>query len=463
MGIYKRLLVSNLIIISFALIFFFAFSTYFINTQAIENMEKQLINENNIRAKPLTDTAQIIIQNTLVDKDYEGARNERAFVQHNVNMHSSNNTINMVYEVVDSTVDVIYINFNPNEFILDDYVLNQIRDMKTDTAEILQVQDESYLAISTQLAPDTDFMLVSMIAYHEVSTITTENVIVFVALLSVLLSISFMLIHYQSRKITIPIEKLSQVTKHYANRDFSINIEINTNDEIQELSESIHEMVESLISYERSQVALFRNLSHELKTPLTAISGYAEGIENGYYSDIKAPLKIIQEESTRIKNILEDLIFLSKINSKTEHYKFEEADIVDILTSAVIKLESIAILNDIDIYYEPIAPIIAKVDKIKLLRMFINIISNALKHTTDMIEITIVKKQADIEITITDNGPGFKPEALKNLCDNKTTEAINGNGLGLIIVKEILKQHCGNLKLGNTSTSGAYVTIILSV
>ncbi len=479
--IYTRLIVSNLIIITCSLICFFVFATYFINTQAIESMEKQLINENIIRSRPMglqNDPSQS--NKNQSDKGITFPENNgiahhefREFAMgmpSHISLESmlnlrSDNTTNIVYQAnhQESTIEIIYSNFWYNDFLIDSHFTEKIYYLEIGNAEIIKFNGEKYFAITSPLLDDSnlgqELMLVSIMPYNEVSTITTENVIVFLSLLGVLLSISFMLIRWQSRKITIPIEKLSSVAKEYAQRNFSGSIEINSGDEIQELSESIKEMVDSLISYERSQVSLFRNLSHDLKTPLTAISGYAEGIESGVYKETKMPLKIIQEESLRIKDILEDLIFLSKINSKTEQYHFENENIIDILTSAVQKIESIAILNDIDIFYTPISSWYACVDKIKLLRMFINLLSNALKHTEDAIFIELAINKEFIEITIRDNGKGFTTDSLSNLHENKTIEALDGNGLGLVIVKEIIKQHNGKFEAGNNNDGGAYITI----
>ncbi len=440
-------MISNLIIISCALVCFFVFTIYYTNNQAIENLEMQLRNENLIHSHPIERPNHDNVPN-----------NPQNNVQNRIGM-----TSNIIYRPIDSTIEILYSNFYYEDFVQDDRFIEQLYDLRLGKAEILRINGEKYYAVASRFIEndqlDNGFMIVSLRPYNEVSIITMENIVVFVLLLGVLLSTSFMLIRWQSRKITIPIEKLSNVAKQYANRDFSSSIEINSNDEIEELSNSIKEMVDSLINYERSQVSLFRTLSHELKTPLTAISGYAEGIENGYYKDISQPLSVIQEESTRIKDILEDLIFLSKMNSKSEQYNFEKTELVEVLTSAVRKIESIAILNDIDLYYEPCTPIYIKVDKTKILRVFINILSNALKYTTDFVEISICKNKEIVEIVVSDNGQGFNELALHNLRENKTIEAIDGNGLGLIIVKEIVKQHSGAFEVGNNDNGGAYVKI----
>lgn len=303
--------------------------------------------------------------------------------------------------------------------------------------------------------------VVSFLALDEIITMRTSNIELFAIVFAVLIAISFLLIFWQSLKITKPIKKLTLRSKEYANHDFSKPFTINTGDEIESLSNSIGSMVESIVSYEQTQLLLFRNLSHELKTPLTAISGYAQNIQNGYYKDENVPLTVIQDECKRIRDILDNLIFLNKINSNVETFTFEETDLVSLVTMCIEKVESIAVLKEIDIIYNPPEKIMVSCDYDKIVRACINVLSNALKHTKDYIEIELSVEYDFACIKISDNGNGFAESKLKKLFSTTTGETIDGNGIGLLIVYEMVKRHDGNIYVDNKPDGGAEVIIHL--
>ena len=220
-------------------------------------------------------------------------------------------------------------------------------------------------------------------------------------------------------------------------------------------------MAQSLEEHNMQRDKMLRNISHELKTPLTAIYGYAEGIKNGVFKNYKEPLDIIMSESLRIKKMTEDIIYLSKLESHIELFAFAKSDITQTMVKAIRSIESIAIMNDIDIRFMPeeIEPISIDADKIH--RALINILSNCVKYTKDMIDIRINDNPVNVEIVIEDNGTGFKSEDIKNLLSGMTKEKSNGSGIGLSIVNEIVKGHGGEFYIGNGLSGGAVFRVIL--
>lgn len=331
----------------------------------------------------------------------------------------------------------------------------------------ITVHDQDYLAVGStnsvtvprigENSRTTDLFLVTLVPYEGLSWLNKGAILPFTALFLVLLLFSGSFIYYQGRKITFPIQELSLRTKAYAQRDFSLPLEVKTGDEVEELSHSIQQMVERLKESEQSDIILFRNLSHELKTPLTAISGYAEGMELGHFSDTAPPLRIIREESLRIRDLLEDLIFFSKLNNKTEEYHFQQVDLSQILIQSLEKVESIAILKEIDLDFTPSPPLYVHGDEGKLVRSFINILSNGLKHGKSTLSIQISTSETKITITVLDDGEGFSPEVLEKALKTTTDTTMDGSGLGLMIVAEILSVHGGSVKIFNRSEGGGGV------
>lgn len=125
------------------------------------------------------------------------------------------------------------------------------------------------------------------------------------------------------------------------------------------------------------------------------------------------------------------------------------------------KVESIAILKEIDVEYMPQCEIFLFCDKEKLMRAFINILSNGFRHTKDWLKIEIFDGEAEVSFVITDNGKGFDASKLENLFISTTGETVDGNGLGLLIVYEIIKKHHGTIEVENLESCGARISIAL--
>ncbi len=346
------------------------------------------------------------------------------------------------------------------EFLNDPDLFIKIADLN-DTPEIIQVNSDVYWAVKTAdaLASDNQITLVTLVPYEEVNGLTPEVIFPLLSIMCVLLVFSCVIMYKQSQKITKPLGQIGEISQEYARRDFSKSLNVKTGDEVEELSRNVSNMVQQLRDFEGNQIALFRNLSHELKTPLTAISGFAEGIELGNFPDDTKALRIIQEESKRMKKIIEDLIFLSKLNTQTEEYNFQVLDLVSVMIQSLEKVESIAIQKEIILEFSPPSPVFLEGDDGKLMRIFINLLSNALKHAEKQVLVELTQNQTGIFIYINDDGKGFSPEFLKQGVQGMSPSTMDGNGLGLMIVSEIVKVHNGTISFSNRSGTGGKVTI----
>ncbi len=458
-----RLIVTNLSILIFSLLCFFIISSYNLNSQAREQAELQIAAESSAVIERTINMEYVYFN--MADED-DSLHPPVVFFEEEVVFQTENEQASIhIYgkyengELMLPTSDIL------SEYIDIDEDLEQfIVGLEANTADIIVVNGEKILVLVTPyLLLGEENAIISILAMETVNALTTSSIMLSCLVFIILVILSFFLICWQSMKITSPLKTLTVRTKRYANNDFTEPFIVNTGDEIESLSSSIQTMVENILQHEQTQISLYRNLSHELKTPLTAISGYAENISNGYYEDTKVPLKIIQDECTRIRNILDNLIFLSNIDSNMEVFSFKRCDLVSLVTTSIEKVESIAILSDIDIYYDPPEEILVSCDKDKLMRAFINILSNALKYTKDCIEIEIKKTEDSVCVIISDNGDGFEQSKLDKLFVSTTGASASGNGIGLLIVYEIVTRHKGSISAKNRDNSGAEICITLKL
>ncbi len=287
--------------------------------------------------------------------------------------------------------------------------------------------------------------------------------IIFVLIASVIIIsvMSVIITSFMGRRITKPIEALKEITEKIAHKNFDEKAEISTGDEFESLAVSINNMADSIKKHNSEQKKFYENISHELKTPLTVISGYAQGIKTNIFNDKEKALDTIIEESAQLKKQLENVIYLSKLDSIKEYYNFEKTSMNDLISTAIEKVDSIIILNDIDIIYKPIDDVVLSIDKDKVLRMITNVLSNCLKYTKDTIKIKTEVTEKYYRLVISDNGKGFSKKILESPFSRTMVGEKEGSGIGLSIIKKVIEGHDGNITLANHKDSGAIYTIEL--
>ena len=210
------------------------------------------------------------------------------------------------------------------------------------------------------------------------------------------------------------------------------------------------------------------NVSHELRTPLTTIKGYTETLLDGALKEDVAPqfLQVIQKHADRLTKIVEDLLALSKIESKEFYLKWEHFSLSDLIDDVSDFVKEAAQKKRISLS-RSIIPSSLEVtgDRSYLEQVFINLLDNAVKYTPEGGEISISaleKGQREIQVLIQDNGIGIPQEDLSRIferfyrVDKGRSQELGGTGLGLSIVKHIIQAHGGRVwaesQLGKGST-----------
>lgn len=297
----------------------------------------------------------------------------------------------------------------------------------------------------------------------EVSTITLNIlkinilIMIIVGLIATIIAILF------AKSITNPIIKLKNRAKRISKRDFESTENINTKDEIEELGNSLEDMAEELKNYDLSQKRFLQNASHELKTPLTSIGGYAEGLKDGVFDNTEEALDVIIDESLRLKKIVEQLIFLSKMETTHEFFKITKFNLCDLLEEAVKKVNGSALKKSVSIDLQMEDLIIIYADEEKLLQAIINILSNCIRHATAHININVTKEHKGCRVIINDDGKGFSTEDLAHLFERFYKGKNGSTGLGMSITESIISKVGGNIKVANNEYGGAQFIITLQI
>lgn len=294
------------------------------------------------------------------------------------------------------------------------------------------------------------------------ATLMVNSILITVTLITVI--IAAIVSNGLAKKISNPIFQLSQSAKKIGERNYSKEDIYYEDSEIGQLAETMDIMAQKLSTYDKTMKTFMQNASHELRTPLMSIQGYAEGIKYGVVDDEEKAVDIIIEESNRLSTIVEDLLYLTKIDSMNEDINKEDLDIEDLIRSSMERISGIALKENKVIKFSPSDnKIIIKGDEEKLTRALINILGNCLRYSKKYINITIEEYNNILIIKINDDGSGFQGKDINSIFERFYKGKGGNYGLGLAITKSIIERHGGIITASNNINGGACFEIKLNM
>ena len=210
------------------------------------------------------------------------------------------------------------------------------------------------------------------------------------------------------------------------------------------------------------QQTFFQNASHELKTPLMAIQGYAEGIQAGVM-DAGGAAEVILEESDRMTELVDELLDISKIDMGRQPLTLSEMDVRELLYDSIRAVEPAAAGGGITITPDfPETPVMVSCDDTRLRRAVTNILSNGVRYARSELRLTCRTDKRNATIRIQDDGDGIAEEDLPHIFDRFYMGRSGKSGIGLALTKEIIHLHKGMIRAYN-GDSGAVFEISIPV
>lgn len=266
-----------------------------------------------------------------------------------------------------------------------------------------------------------------------------------------------------SRSITRPIRTLTAGMRKFSPKKELPVITVHTQDEIRELADSFMDMAGNLQANDRMQTDFLQNASHELKTPLMAIQGNAEAIKDGIVQEREAEesLDVIISECQRLKTVVDELIFLTRLDHVSETFRFESISIGKVIGDALIGVQGLAEQKGITLTVAGDVEVAGRFDGEKLKRAFINIIGNGIRYAKSKIVLQVVLSRARLEITCVDDGKGLAPGEEKLIFDRFYKGEQGGTGIGLAITKTIIEAHGGSIEALHGNPAGAVIRMVL--
>ncbi|MDM8100150.1 MULTISPECIES: sensor histidine kinase [Oceanobacillus] len=272
--------------------------------------------------------------------------------------------------------------------------------------------------------------------------------------------------YYMTNKLVTPLSLLKKELKKVENRQFDQMKRIRASGEIKEVEQSVYEMSQTLEQYMKSQQTFFQNASHELKTPLMTIQGYAEGIRDGIFDekDTEKGLDVMVTEVNRLKKIINEMILLAKLDSQPDVYEETEIDVQAFVDGIVSKALPIVNENKLDLHQKVDGCITIHADEEKLLRAVSNVVFNAIRYANKEISIHVYKKKNMIFFDIEDDGKGITEEDMDKIFHRFIKGKGGETGLGLAIARAIIEQSNGKIYAGQSKKlGGAKFTMCLPV
>lgn len=281
--------------------------------------------------------------------------------------------------------------------------------------------------------------------------------------------------------ISVPLNKLRNATHKIAEGNLNFTMEVTGEDEISDLCRDFEEMrkrllesTEQKLEYDQESKELISNISHDLKTPLTAIKGYVEGIMDGVADTpekMDRYIRTIYNKTNDMDRLINELTFYSKIDANRIPYTFNKINVKNYFEDCVeemgIELESkgfaFSYKNEVDDSVE----VIADAEQIK--RVINNIVSNSVKYmdkSDPRIDIRVKDVGDFVQIEIEDNGRGIGTKELPNIFErfyraDASRHSAGGSGIGLSIVKKIIEDHGGKIWASSTLGKGTVMYFVL--
>ncbi len=337
--------------------------------------------------------------------------------------------------------------------------------------------------VINQTYPDTTTGYVILLSQIDKNVIASKDFIIFVVVTFFIMFIltNLILTYSFSKGMVKPILRLKDAASEISCGNLAHEVVVEGDSEIRDLCQSFEQMrlklkesVYTQAKFEDNRKMLISSISHDLKTPITSIKGYVEGILDGVANSpekVEKYLKTIYSKAVQVDSMIDDLLFHSKLDLNQMPFNFERTDVYNFfrhcieeiepeLEKANIKIELMNMLSDYRFLF---------IDRAQIRRVVLNILDNSKKYMNKengTIEVTLREKDNNIIVQIKDNGAGIPKNDMPFIFDKfyradtaRSTKA--GSGLGLAIAKQIIEGHQG--KIWSISKENEGTSILFSL
>ncbi len=313
-----------------------------------------------------------------------------------------------------------------------------------------QERGESVIHVSIIKNDQDENMVLMVNSVMTPVTATVETLKIQLLVITVVLVILAIIVGFVvSGIVAKPIITTNEAAKKLAKGDFSTNFTGKQYREIAELTDTLNYAAEELGKIEEYQRELIANVSHDLRTPLTMITGYGEVMRDLPGENTPENVQVIIDEANRLTNLVNDMLDISKLQAGVHELCLEEYNLTESIRQVLHRYNKLREQEGYVIEFEAQEDVFVKADKEKIYQVLYNLINNAINYTGEDKRVCIkqIVRENKVRIEISDSGEGIPESELRNVweryykVDKTHRRSIQGTGLGLSIVKNILILH----------------------
>lgn len=365
---------------------------------------------------------------------------------------------------------------NHEAIIISDSLIQSVYENKTAVSRTIINGKNYYVVGAAVTAPDythngqsgRNRIIGSVFAMIESGTthLVMSVIRIFFVVAFLCLIVGFVLIWFLTKRMINPLQQMSMAAKRFAVGDFSYRVAVYGNDELSDLGYAFNEMADALDKLESSRRSFVANVSHELKTPMTSIAGFIDGILDGTIPKSKEDyyLKIVSDEVRRLSRLVIVMLNMSKMESGDFEMKPKNYNISDQIIHILLTFEQKIEKNNIEVRgLDNLSPHQIHADTDMIYQVIYNLFDNAVKFTNPggYIAVSVKDLNDHVEVSIKNSGDGINSAELSRIferfykVDKSRSLDSKGAGLGLYIVKMMVEMHGGRIYARSDSKSEA--------
>lgn len=307
------------------------------------------------------------------------------------------------------------------------------------------------------------------------------QIVIIIIIIAIIIATNRFLVRFVFKSIITSLDTLVYGVRQIRDGNLNYHIEYNRKDEFAGVCSDFNEMAQQLLDSvnarqkdEANRRELIAGISHDLRTPLTSIKAYVEGIEKGVAATPetqKRYLDIIKNKTVDLEHVVNQLFLFSKLDIGEFPFYMEQVNIGRELSFMISNLSEEYKEKGLDIILsENVKNVIVKVDIVQLRNAIINVLENSVKYKNKekgQMKIVCIEEEKFVSISLTDNGPGVSPEAVEKLFDvffrgdPSRSNPSKGSGLGLAITAKILEGLGGLIRAENVPEGGLSIIMML--
>lgn len=338
---------------------------------------------------------------------------------------------------------------------------------------IHELQKNGFYIEAEGFLPNATMLLTVGGHYFKISNFNSDNLYLLVVMVMIIAFIASIIMGtiittFVGKSMLLPIHELSKAASEVARGNFSVRVEESSNNEYRVLQRNFNKMAEELSGIETLRGDFISNVSHEFKTPLASIQGFAKLLQDPKISaeDSAEYTQIIIDETSRLSRLSSNILNLTKLENQSTIGKKHRFSIDEQIRKIILMLEPEWSKKDIELDIN-LEEILYVGNEELMGQIWQNIINNAIKFTPQggNIKVKLFRSDTGVVVKISDDGPGIPPDKIDKIFEKfyqgDRSRATEGNGLGLALVRRIVDLSDGDVKAENLFEGGVCFTVEL--